>query len=353
MILKSLIKQRLAAFVQLGTALKSLSSDNSWPGFSCGLTKEEFEGMQGLMDSIYIQNGWFTPQNVKNAIAAWAEQLTEDNLNQYLEPYLTSEIQIPKKVAVICAGNIPLVGFHDVLSVLLSGHTAIIKLSSDDKELIPALLIMLGKFEPEINKAYVYASGKLEQFDAVIATGSNNTSRYFTEYFGSYPHIIRKNRTSIAIITGDETIEELESLGKDIFSYFGLGCRSITKIFIPEGYDIQKIFGAIYPFHPIINHNKYANNYDYHKALWLLNQDDLLDNGFILFKEDEGLHAPTGSMYYEYYQNQESLKATVNELSSEIQCIIGHHYLPFGTAQCPSLTDFADGVDTMAFLKTI
>ncbi len=352
MITKSVFKQRIAAFVQLGNVLKNLSTDQHWPGFTCGLTKEEYEGMTSLIETLYLQNGWFTPQNVKNALFAWSNLLSEENLQEFTKPYIKEEVST-KKIAIICAGNIPMVGFHDIFCVLLSGHHAFIKLSSDDKELIPAMLIMLEKFEPEMKESYSYASGKMEDFQAVIATGSNNTSRYFNEYFKNYPHIIRKNRTSVAIITGEESEQELIDLGKDIFLYFGLGCRSITKLFLPEGYDIQRVFAAIYPYHPIINHNKYANNYDYHKALWLLNQDDLLDNGFILFKQDAGLHAPTASLYYEYYENIGTLKEYLQSMNEEIQCIVGADYLPLGTAQSPQLEDYADGINTMEFLARL
>ena len=216
--------------------------------------------------------------------------------------------------------------------------------------MIPAALVLLEKFWPGVLELHSYASGKLENFDAVIATGSNNTGRYFDYYFKNYPHIIRKNRHSIAVITGEESEEELNALGKDIFAYFGLGCRNVTKVYIPKGYDIDNIFKAIYPYHPIVNHNKYANNYDYNKAIWLMNQEQLLDNGFILFKEDDSIAAPTGTLFYSYYNSIDEVNNLLEAQKDNIQCIVGKSYIPFGKAQCPALNEYADGVDTMQFL---
>lgn len=353
--MKRATEQRMAAFVQLGKAFSLLASENEeWPGFESGLTQEEFLGFRNIVASHHLSNGWFTPQNVKNALQAWAEALNETSIRAFLRAYTEKEEPaLPKTVAIICAGNIPMVGWHDIFSTLLSGHKALIKLSSDDQQLIPAALILLEKFWPEVAERYAYATGKLESFDAVIATGSNNTGRYFEYYFSSYPHIIRKNRNSVAILTGKETPEELAELGRDIFAYFGLGCRNVTKLYVPENYDLNLVFNAIYPFHPIINHNKYANNYDYNKAIWLLNKEDLLDNGFILFKKDESIASPTGTLFYEYYSDETALREILDRKAPEIQCVVSHSDIPFGKAQCPELTDFADGVDTLQFLYNL
>lgn len=349
--MKQDIKHRISAFVQLGKVFGQLSQDSEWQGFESGLTEEEWKGFKHLIDTEHQFNGWFTPQNIKNSLQSWSEALTDENLQKFVQPYAADlELVAPKTVAIICAGNIPLVGWHDVMCALLAGHKCLIKLSSDDQNLIPAALIILGKFWPELQENYTFERGKMTAFDAVIATGSNNTSRYFQQYFGEYPNIIRKSRTSIAILDGTESKEELAELGKDIFSYFGLGCRNITKLYVPEGFNLDRVFEAIYPFNPIINHNKYANNYDYNKAIWMLNQDELIENGFILFKEDERLTAPTGSMYYEYYTDEETLRTKISSMNEEIQCIVSHKDTPFGQAQCPMLWDFADGVDTMKFL---
>jgi hypothetical protein len=345
------LKQRTNAFVQLGSIFKSLSSDDQWPGYSGGLTEVEFLDMKELIGRVHQHNGWFTPENVSRSLKAWSETLTSNSLSAWLGNYVSAIDQVrPATIAVICAGNIPMVGFHDILCTLLTGHQVIIKLSSDDDLLIPAALRLLTRIAPEMDTQITYATGKLTGFDAVIATGSNNTSRYFRQYFGQYPHIIRKSRTSAAVLTGTETTEELNSLGNDIFDYFGLGCRNVSRLFLPEGYDIDLFFKGIYPFHQVIQHNKYANNYDYNKAIWLLNNENLLDNGFILLKEDERLASPTGSLFYSYYSDPMEVKEQILRQSENIQCVAGAGYLPFGRTQAPAIDDYADGVDTLSFL---
>jgi len=256
-------------------------------------------------------------------------------------------------IGIICAGNIPMVGFHDVLSVIISGHKALIKLSSDDNKLIPALLQLAEKFDPSLKGCYQIIPQKLEGFDAVIATGSTNTSRYFHYYFKDIPHIIRKGRTSVAVLTGNESTEELLGLGNDIFDYFGLGCRSISKIYIPENYKLDTFFEAIFPFNDVINHNKYANNYDYNKAVWLLNKEQLLDNGFVLLKEEQEIASPTASLFYQRYAERDKLNSLLAEKSENLQCIVGEGYIPFGQTQCPMLWDYADNIDTMKFLSSL
>lgn len=251
------------------------------------------------------------------------------------------------------AGNIPMVGFHDLLCVLISGHSAIVKLSSDDKILLPAVIRSLSKYEPKLAAKVSFAQGLLSGFDAVIATGSNNTSRYFEAYFGKYPNIIRKGRNSVAVLEGDETEEEMKLLAKDIFDYYGLGCRNVTKLYIPADFDLDRIFNGLFPFADIVNHNKYANNYDYHKSLWLLNREELLDNGFILLKEDTRIASPIGTLFYERYQDRSSLEELLASQMNQIQCVVGRSFLPFGQSQCPALNDYADGVDTMNFLQSL
>lgn len=260
---------------------------------------------------------------------------------------------------MILAGNIPLVGIHDVLSVLISGNHALIKASSQDNRLIKAVLNRLVAIEPAIAKQFTFVE-RLEGFDAVIATGSNNSSRYFEYYFGKVPHIIRKNRNSVAVLTGHETNEQLFSLGADIFSYFGLGCRNVSKIFIPRDYRLATFFEAIEPYHDIIDHHKYNNNYDYNKSIYLVNRNEHLDNGFLLLKEDTGLISPLAVLFYEYYDDMEELSAKLNDQSSNIQCIVSETPLnvnsqpvAFGKSQSPALWDYADGVDTMDFLTKL
>lgn len=344
--------RHIAAFSQLGKIFDFLSTDSPWPGFSCGLMQEEYVAFQHLIDTHFQTNGWFTAENIKKSLAAWSKALTQTNLEKWLSEY-PEKTKNPKNIGIICAGNIPMVGFHDVLSVLLSGHRALIKLSSDDDKLIPAILQMATKLNPELKEQYEIIPSRMTGFEAVIATGSSNTGRYFHYYFKDIPHIIRKSRTSVAILSGDESEEELKALSTDIFDYFGLGCRSISKIYIPENYDLDSFFRAIYEHHPIINHNKYANNYDYNKAVWLLNNENLLDNGFILLKEEASIASPTASLYYERYNDREKLNAFLKTEVENIQCIVGSGEIPFGQAQCPMLWDYADNIDTMKFLSEL
>lgn len=228
--------------------------------------------------------------------------LTEDALAAWLLPY-TETAAPAKKIAIIMAGNIPLVGLHDLLSVLVTGNNALVKLSSNDAVLIPLLWSFLCELEPQLDGRVAFTQGTLTDFDAVIATGSDNTARYFDYYFGRYPHIIRRNRNSIAILTGEEDANELYALGKDIFTYFGLGCRSVSKLFVPEAYDFETFFKGIYAYRDIIQGNKYANNYDYNKAVYLMSEFQLRDNGFLILKEDKAFGSPIASLFYERYSD--------------------------------------------------
>jgi hypothetical protein len=348
------LDQRIQAFSQLGLLLAPLAQSKSWPGFECGLSEEEYQTLERLIEISHHSNGWFTPENVRKSFAAWHTTLTKENLSKWLEAYsVPTQNDSPRKIGIICAGNIPMVGFHDVLSVLITGHHALIKLSSSDNQLIPALLKVLTKFDPEFENWYSIVPDRMIGQEAVIATGSNNTARYFDYYFRDIPHIIRKSRTSIAILDGSENSDQLKALGSDIFDYFGLGCRNISKVYLPQGFQLNRLFEAIYDHHPIVNHHKYANNYDYNKAVWLLNQDDLLDNGFILLKEEKSIASPTASLYYEYYQDKDALRSSLNEIKDELQCIVSSEDLPFGTTQCPMLWDYADGIDTIKFLLSL
>jgi hypothetical protein len=249
------------------------------------------------------------------------------------------------------AGNIPLVGFHDFLSVLISGNYLIAKTSSKDPELILKVGEILCSIEPRFRNYIEFTEYELKDFDVVIATGSNNSSRYFDQYFGRYPNIIRRNRNSVAIIEGNESGEELENLGKDIFLYFGLGCRNVSKLFIPEGFDIRFMVSKWEHFAGVTSHVKYANNYDFSKAVYLVNKENFLDTGHILLKEDKGLSSPVAVLYYEYYESLSALHSETELLKDKIQCIVGHDHTPFGKAQSPHLWDYADGIDTLEFLS--
>lgn len=307
-----------------------------------------------LLEKSKIENQWFTIENQKFALQQWADLLTEENINNWLGNYSLSKIS--KRVGLILAGNIPLVGFHDILSVVLGNHIPVIKLSSKDLYMIPFLLKKWNEFS-EGNVQFEFVE-RLENFDAVIATGSNNTARYLEYYFKKYLNIIRKNRTSIAVLKGDETEEELKLLAKDIFQYFGLGCRNVTRLFIPEDFVIDRIFESFVDFEDIINHNKYANNYDYNRAVYLLNQDKFWDNNFVMLKEDDQLFSPLSVINFSRYSSLDDVKNFVAENEENIQCVVAKKELNldsvgFGDAQNPSLDTYADNVDTMKFLSII
>ena len=312
------------------------------------------EQFNDIFDKAEQQNSWFTRANVIFAFKSWSEALSENNVQQWLSQYQLPQTTSPKKILIIMAGNLPLVGFHDLLCVLVAGHKAIVKLSSDDRVLLPYLITQIRTFAPEWAEAVAFTDDKVTEYDAVIATGSDNTARYFEYYFGKKPHIIRKNRHSVAVLTGEETPEELQDLGKDIFLYYGLGCRSVSKLFVPQGYDFDLLFQAIYPYKDIIEEQKYANNYDYNKAVYLMSLFQLLENGFLLLKEDEHYGSPIATLFYEYYTDVDSLKEKLTTDAEKIQCVVAHNFtteeVDFGETQIPQLWDYADGVDTLNFL---
>jgi hypothetical protein len=304
-------------------------------------------------------NAWFTPESVLKAVTAIGKMLNPDDLAEWLNRYDIGENSAIKRVGLILAGNIPMVGFHDVLCVLVSGNHALIKSSSQDARLIKHVLEMLAAIEPAFKDRFSFVE-RLEGFDAVIATGSNNTSRYFEYYFSKVPYIIRKNRNGIALLTGNETAEQLFELGHDIFDYYGLGCRNVSTLLVPKGYNFNFFFESIEPYQPIINHHKYNNNYDYNKSIYLVNGDKHFDNGFLLLKEDERLASPLAVLYYSYYDDITSVQKLLDAESDKIQCIVStaplqvqNQVVDFGKSQQPALWDYADGVDTMAFLMGI
>jgi len=336
---------RIDAFSKLGLLLQNyIDSPNTDSNFSQKLTN--------VIRKAEFQNAWFTPVYVQKAISAWAKALRKEKLINWLSAYSTSNDN-PKRIAVIMAGNIPLVGFHDFLSVLLIGDHFVGKLSSNDNILLPFLAEELINIEPEFSNRIEFTKDRLPQFDKVIATGSNNTARYFEYYFKDKPHIIRKNRNSVAVLQGNETNEQLKALGEDIFQYFGLGCRNVSKLFVPKGYNFDVFFEAMYAYRDVINHHKYANNYDYNKAVYLMSSVKLLDNAFLLLKEDFNFSSPIGTLFYEFYSDEVQLQNRVKQEEENIQCIVGTHKfseVDFGKAQHPELTEYADGVDTIKFL---
>jgi hypothetical protein len=343
-------------FVELGKFLAQFSLANNTKDETVLYNDLFFEPFVELIELSQSHNGWFTPEQVYFAINSWATALEINNLNQWITKYDLSNVN-PKTVALILAGNIPLVGFHDFLSVVISGHKVLIKTSSNDQHLIKFLAKYITTINPEFENTIKFTDGKLENFDAVIATGSNNTARYFEYYFQNKPNIIRKNRNSVAVLTGSESKEDLINLGEDIFRYFGLGCRNVSKLFVPKGYDFTSFFQALYHYKDVIYYEKYANNYDYNKAVFLMSNFKLLDNEFITLKEDTSYASPISSIFYEYYDDLNTLKMRLNNDSEQIQCIVSNVDMPsviaFGHTQKPNLWDYADNVDTMAFLTQI
>ncbi|MBL8001296.1 MAG: acyl-CoA reductase [Flavobacteriales bacterium] len=322
-----------------------------WPGHACDLAEAEYTAFDELVRRAHLRNGWATEENVRHALGGLSHLLDADALRSWLAAYPDLDAaRTPRTVGLILAGNIPLVGFHDVLCVVLSGHRARIKCSSDDPELIPAAIAMLEHFAPGIADQAVVTTGKLTGIDAVIATGSTNTARYFEHYFGHLPRIVRKGRVSVAVLDGTETPEELAALGEDIFRYFGLGCRNVSKLYVPRDFDLDRLFGAIFPWKDIVLHKKYANNYDYHRALWMLDRAPFLENGFVVLKEEQALASPVAAVYYERYDDPTAVERALAEQAQHIQCVVGHGRIPFGTAQHPGPGEYADGVDTLRFL---
>ncbi len=338
------LKDRINAFIRLGKFLSDIDPDNYR-----NETAQVFNKAQA-------ENGWFTPENINFALKSWSEALSEENILQWISKYNFKQTE-GKTIAIIMAGNVPLVGFHDFLSVLITGNKALSKLSSNDKTLLPFLADQLIVIEPRFKDYIEFTDGRLSNFDAVIATGSDNTARYFDYYFGKYPNIIRKNRNSIAVLTGNETENELTKLSDDIFRYFGLGCRNVSKLYVPENYNFEAFFRAMFTWKDIINNHKYINNYDYNKAVYLMDSFPLLDNEFMLLKEDNGFSSPISIVFYERYSSMESVKNELDFKSENIQCIIANTgipgELPFGKSQSPELWDYADGVDTVDFLLKI
>lgn len=310
---------------------------------------------QNILLKSKSENQWFTLENQKFALNQWSNLLNEKNIENWLKNYEVSKN--PKKVGLVLAGNIPMVGFHDVISVILSGNIPVIKLSSKDRLLLPFLLKKWNDFSDGILQYELVE--KFENFDAVIATGSNNTARYLEFYFKDSLSIIRKNRTSVAVLKGDESDEELQKLAEDIFRYFGLGCRNVTRLLVPENFALDRLFENFLNFQDVINHHQYANNYDYNRAIYLLNQEKFWDNNFVMLKEDEKLFSPLSVLNFSRYKNEDEVKDFLSENEKDIQCVVAKPELEiensvnFGEAQNPGLDTYADNVDTMKFLEVI
>jgi len=306
---KKLLTHINVILTDLGLVFKSIALEDFGIANS-KISKATFTKSVQAVNSSVHHNGWFTKTEVKRALTAWNLALQSEKIENWTSSFST-ENSVKKKVGLVCAGNIPLVGLHDLLCVLAAEHEAVLKLSSKDSILMMMCIEILKELHPNWSNSITVNHGKLDNIDFVIATGSDNSARYFKYYFNHIPHIIRKNRTSVAILDGKETDDDLIGLGNDIFSYYGLGCRNVTKLYLPRGYDLDVFFKGIFSFKDIVNHNKYANNYDYHRAVWLMNQEPLLENGFLLLKESSELTSPVGSLFYEFYDDKPALKASL------------------------------------------
>lgn len=328
------LQERIALLEQLGKYI--LSNNETW---------------QDIKARASLENAWFTPDFIEISTLNIAQQFLDKSLLEaWVKKYDFHQENIaPKNVGVVMAGNIPLVGFHDFLCVFVSGHNITIKPSSKDEVLIKHLVELLYQWN-DATKTTIQFAEQLKGCDAYIATGSNNSSRYFDYYFGKYPNIIRKNRTSVAILDGTETKEELELLADDIQLYFGLGCRNVTKLFVPEGYDFIPLLEALKKYDHYFEFHKYKHNYDYHLALLMMSNKLYMTNGSIILTENEALFSPISQVNYSFYNSVENVLELLKN-NNDVQCVVGKYGLPFGKAQQPSLTDYADGVDTMEFLK--
>lgn len=350
-------EDKIKAFQLWGEFMGQTKERNYTPDLK-GINAYFYEDYKQVIGEAELHNPWFTEKNIHYALQVWSHSLQSEALQEWADHYAPLERETPKKVAVIMAGNIPLVGMHDFISVLLSGNKVLVKPSSDDDKLLPFLAQILVALERRFASYIEFADGSISNFDAVIATGSNNSARYFEQYFGKYPHIIRQNRSSVAVLEHDTSREQLELLAEDVFRYFGLGCRSVSKLLLPKGYDTDQIFEAFYKFKYLADHQKYGHNLDYYRAIYLMEKIPFLENGFVMLKEDAGLHAPTGVLYYEYYNDEEHLQAKLKAWESQLQCVVGAYTgagdrVPFGESQKPALHTYADNVDTMQFLTQL
>ena len=336
--------KRVKALFKLGLHLKKFTKENS-----------EYSDLQKSVEKAKTHNRWFTQKNIEEVFSSWGSILNPNHIEKWLEKYNLKHIEKPKTIALILAGNIPMVGFHDIICVWISGHNAQIKCASKDESLLP---YVTGFLENETgDSAFVYTNHPFTFFDAVIATGSNNSARYFNHYFGKYPHIIRKNRNGVAVLNGGESKDQLENLGNDILQYFGLGCRNVSKVYLPNKYNLNSIFGGLYPHSKVIENAKYANNYDYNKAVFLMSEYVFLENGFFMIRQSKEFSAPIACLHYEYYSNKQDLKKHLKENREAIQCVVSNMQLEgeidFGNAQKPNLWDYADGIDTLLFINNL
>lgn len=335
----------ITAFAALGELFSKYISGNE-------AKNQWVNDFDNVLISASNQNKWFTKENLSFCINSWANTLTETHLKKWLLAYPEAQ-KHEQRLGLVLAGNIPLVGLHDVLCGLACGYSIEIKYSSNDAVMLPFVMKFLMEKQPEWEGKIHFTDSKLQKFDRVIATGSNNTARYFEYYFKDVPHIIRKTRNGLAVLNGEETEAELSALCTDILQYFGLGCRNVSHLIVPQGYDFNALFLALYEHRDIIYHNAYANNYDYNKAVYLMQEVDLLDNGFMMLKKDSGLNSPIACIHYSIYSDINEVEKILKNAQDNIQCVVSNclkNSLTFGQTQYPRLCDYADHIDTMKFL---
>jgi len=343
----------LMAFCRLAEIFSAVGFNKSLPEYA-----DEVAELSQISASLKHKNGWFTEEQVQSALRALAYMCEAPKLKNWADSYQIPEVLQPKRIALIMAGNIPLSGFHDLLCVLMSGHIAVVKTSSKDEVLPLWIKNFFEKHFPQVAGRMIIEQNLIRGIDAVIATGSNNSSRYFNYYFGKYPHIIRNNRNSVAVLSGNETEEDLKNLADDVFLYFGLGCRSISKVYIPIDYNAEALFAAFNKYEHYRFHNKFANNYDYRKAIYLMNGEPFTDGHFYIWRQAASLHSDVGVLHYEFYKTQKAVWQEIESLSHEVQCVVCSETVHAkairpGKAQFPELTDYADDIDTMNFLLSL
>jgi len=343
------LKKRIEAFSKLSEYLLNFQINNTAIN----------DNLANAIELATIHNKWFTIENINYSITSIANSIKKEAIENWIRKYNIEENKLsPAKIGVVMAGNLPLVGFHDFFYILLSGNHIIAKLSSDDKYLMPAIAEKLIEIEPCFFDLISFTAQKLENFDAIIATGSNNTARYFEYYFGNYPHIIRKSRNGLAVLNGKETKDEISALCHDITRYFGMGCRSVSKLFVPRDYNFNNLLDALTQHMHILDTSKYYNNYEYFKSIYLINLLPFYDNGSTILKEEKLISSPISVVYYEFYDNIETVNLFLNQNSEQIQCVVSNissvkTAIPFGNAQSPGLNDYADNVDVMKFLLNL
>lgn len=341
------LQERLEAFDRLSRVLLSFIKKENQNNFTQIISES--------LKKAEIKNQFFIPQFVLHRLSAIADLCSIENLNKWTANYNNLEKESSKRVGLVMAGNIPIVGFHDLLSALIAGFNVVVKMSSKD-DILPRMIIdILIEIQPKFADKIFIAKDKLENFDLVIATGSSNTTRYFEYYFRKVPSIIRSSRNSLAVLTGNESQEQLDGLADDVLLYFGLGCRNVSKIFLPENYDFNKLFGKFYKYSFFVNYNKYMNNYEYHRAIFIINKINFLENGFLILKEDSSIASPVGVLHYEYFSNIEHVKNFILSNKNLIQTVVASEKLferhsEFGKSQMPNLWDYDDGIDTLDFL---